>query len=125
MLPPLTLRAALSRGAVITLANWPIVLVDFVVESAYKLTLAVPVLGGAFMVAVLLGVDVRSLVGDGLVSAASEMLGPLLNAPAALVAFVAAVTLVGVAGAVLMFMIKAGTLAVLVLGEGAGGDFHQ
>ena len=122
MLPPLTLRAALSRGALVTLANWQIVIVDFVVESAYKFTLAVPVLGGAFMVAILLGVDIKALLGDGLLSAVDQMLGPLLNAPAALFAFVAAVSIVGVAGAVLMFMVKAGTLAVLVAGEGAAVD---
>ena len=122
MLPPLTLRAALSRGAVVTWANWPIVVIDFVVESAYKLTLAIPVLGGAFMVAVLLGVDIRTLVGDGLLAAADQMIGPLMNAPTAMMGFVAAVSLVGVAGAVLMFMVKAGTLAVLVAGEGAAGE---
>ena len=122
MLPPLTLRSALSRGAIVTLANWQIVVVDFVVESAYKFTLAVPIVGGAFMVAVLLGVDIKALLGDGLWSAVDQMLGPLLNAPAALTAFIAAVSLVGVAGAVVMFMVKTGTLAVLVAGEGAAAD---
>src|SRR5262245_1901321 len=122
MLPPLSLRAALSRGAIVTLANWQIVIVDFVVESAYKFTLAVPVIGGAFMVALLLGVDIGTLLGDGLLSAVDQMLGPLLNAPAALIGFVMAVSLVGVAGAVLMFVVKAGTLAVLVAGEGAAGE---
>jgi len=122
MLPPLTLRAALSRGAIVTLANWQIVVVDFVVETAYKFTLAVPVIGSAFMVAVLLGIDIRALLGDGLLSAVDQMLGPLLNAPAALMGFVAAVSIVGVAGAVLMFMVKAGTLAVLAAGEGAAAD---
>jgi hypothetical protein len=122
MLPPLTLRAALSRGAVVTFANWQIVVVDFVVESAYKLALAVPVIGGAFMVAVLLGVDISALLGDGLPAAVEEMLLPLLNAPAALIGFVIAVSLVGVAGAVVMFTIKAGTLAVLVAGEAAAGE---
>ena len=44
----------------------------------------VPVVGGAFMVALLLGVDIRTLLGDGLMSAADQMLGPLTHAPAAL-----------------------------------------
>jgi len=125
MLPPLTLRAALSRGAVVTLANWPIVVVDFVVESAYKFTLAVPIIGGAFMVAVLLGVDIRTLLGDGLLSAVDQMLGPLLNAPAAMIGFIAAISVVGLAGAVLMFMVKAGTLAILVAGETSAGDISH
>jgi hypothetical protein len=125
MSPPLTLRAALSRGAVVTLANWPVVLIDFVVESAYKFTLGVPVVAGAFMMAVLLGVDIRTLLGDGLLSAADQMLVPLSRAPAALAAFLAALAIVGLLGAALMFVIKAGTLAVLVAGEGVADEAHR
>ena len=51
----LPLRAAITRGALITLANWPTVLIDFIVESIYNLALAVPVIGGAFMLALLMG----------------------------------------------------------------------
>jgi hypothetical protein len=36
------------------------------------------------MVAVLLGADVRSLLGEGLLSAADQILVPLANAPAAM-----------------------------------------
>ena len=125
MSPPLTLRVALARGAVITVANWPVVVVDFVAESVYKFTLGVPVVGGAFMVAVLLGVDIRTLLGDGLLPAAEQILVPLTNAPAALAAFLAALSVVGVGGAVLMFVVKAGTLAVLVAGEGRAGDLQR
>ena len=113
----MTIRAALTRGAIVALANWPIVLIEFVVESAYKFAMGVPVVGGAFMVAVLLGADVRSLLGEGLLSAADQILVPLANAPAAMAAFIAALSVVGVAGAVIMFVVKAGTLAVLVHGE--------
>jgi hypothetical protein len=45
------LKAALKRGALITAANWPLVAVQFVAESTLKLLLAVPVLGGIFLVA--------------------------------------------------------------------------
>jgi hypothetical protein len=125
MSPPLTLRAVLARGAIVTLANWQIVLVDFVVESVYKFTMGVPVVAGAFMVAVLLGVDVRTLLADGVLAAAGQILVPLTNAPAALAAFLIAVAIVGVGGAVLMFVVKAGTLAVLVTGEGAAGELER
>jgi hypothetical protein len=125
MLPPLTLRAALARGALVTLANWPVVLIDFVAESAYKLTLAVPVVAGAFMVAVLLGIDVRTLLGDGVLAAADRLLIPLTRAPAALTAFLGAVALVGVAGAALMYVIKSGTLAVLIEGERTSDEAHR
>jgi hypothetical protein len=125
MSPALPIRAALTRGAIVTLANWPVVLVEFVVESAYKAALGVPIVGGAFMVALLLGVDVRSLLGEGLLSAADQILVRLATAPAALAAFLASLSLVGVGGAMTMYVVKAGTLAVLVKGEGAAGELYR
>src|SRR6476469_6807841 len=61
----LPLRAALLRGALITLANWPVVLIDFAIESLYKLVLVVPVVGGALVAAVLAASDLRSLFAGG------------------------------------------------------------
>jgi len=113
----LPLRAALTRGALVTLANWPLVLADFVIESLYKLALAVPVVGGAFMVAVLVGADVRALLAEGVRSGAELVLSALINAPRAFLSFVLAGLLVAVGGSVLMFLVKAGTLSVLIEGE--------
>lgn len=122
MAAALPLRAALERGALITLANWPVVLIDFMFESLYKLTLAVPVVGGAFMVAVLLGTDIRTLFVEGVRSAAALVLAALTTAPVALWSFLAAVALVGLGGAVVMFPVKAGTLAVLVGADRGAGE---
>jgi hypothetical protein len=125
MAPALTLRAALSRGAIVALANWPVILVEFVAESVYKVAVGVPIVGGAFMVAVLLGADVRSLLGEGVLSAAEHILVPLSNAPAALLAFLLSLCLVGIGGAMLMFVVKAGTLAVLVQAEAVAGETYR
>ena len=92
----LPLRAAITRGALITLANWPTVLIDFIAESIYKLALAVPVIGGAFMVALLTGADIQTLLADGVMVAADRMLVPLGQAPVALLAFWGAIGVVGV-----------------------------
>lgn len=108
-----------------TLANWPIVLVEFVVETAYKAAIGVPILGGAFMVALLLGVDARALVGEELVTAADQILFRLGTAPAALVAFLAALAIVGIGGAVTMYVVKAGTLAILVRAEGRAPELYR
>ena len=121
----LSLRAAITRGALVSLANWQVVVIDFVVESLYKLAIAVPVFGGAFMVAVLLGADVTSLLGDGILSAADRMLGPLGQAPIALGAFLASLGVVASVGAILMFVAKGGTFAVLVAGERAAGELQR
>jgi hypothetical protein len=125
MSPALTLRAAITRGALVSLANWQIVVIDFVVESLFKVSVAVPVVGGAFMVAVLMGVEVGSLLGDGVLTAADRMLVPLGQAPVALAAFLAALTLVSIGGAILMFVAKAGTLSVLVDGDRSAGELQR
>jgi hypothetical protein len=117
MAPALPLKAALTRGALVTLANWPVILIEFAIESLYKLALAVPVVGGGFMVAIVVGADVRALFSDGVRNAAELVVSALTNAPAALVAFLAAVLVVAVGGSLVMFLVKAGTLAILVDGE--------
>jgi hypothetical protein len=109
----------------ITLANWPIVLIGFLAECIYNLALAVPVIGGAFMLALLMGVDVQSLLSDGTLTAIDRMFGPLRQAPIAFFAFLLAGGLVAFAGAVLMFIVKAGTLAVLVQGEQTAGEIQR
>jgi hypothetical protein len=98
----------------ITLANWPVVLIDFAIEALFQLALMVPVLGGAFMVAAVLGVDIRELVVDGLRETAGLVVTSLSTAPSALATFVAAVGLVGFGGSLIMFYVKMGTLALLV-----------
>ncbi len=125
MTPALPLGAALRHGALVTLANWPIVLVEFAVESLYKMALGVPIVGGALMVAVLVGADIRSVLGESAGTAADLIIASLFNAPVALATFMAAVGLVAFGGALVMFVVKAGTLSVLVQGERQAADLHR
>ena len=77
------LKATLKRGALVAAANWPLVAVQFVAESTLKLLLAVPVVGGIFLVVLLLGAnadellagDVREIVAAGLRRDAPERRG--------------------------------------------------
>ena len=125
MTPALPLGAALRHGALVTLANWPIVIVEFVIESLYKLALGVPIVGGALMVAVLVGTDIRALLGESARTTADLIIASLFNAPVALTTFMAAVGLVAFGGAIVMFVVKAGTLSVLVQGERQAADLHR
>jgi hypothetical protein len=125
MTTALSLGAALKRGAWITVANWPIVLIDFAIESLYKLALAVPIVGGAFMVAVLVGADIRNIVAEGIRATADLVMGSLGGTPSALAAFLVAVGLVALGGALMMQVIKAGTLAVIVASDRTAGEFHR
>jgi hypothetical protein len=113
----LPLRAALTRGAFLTAANWPVVLIDFALDSFYKLALAVPILGGALMVAVIAGTEPGAVVGEGLRATAELIIGALATAPAALTSFFAALALVGLGGEAIVFALKSGTLAVIVAAE--------
>jgi len=112
----LPLRAALKRGALITAANWPVVLIQFAIGSVYRLAVGVPVVGGVFVVAVLAGADVRTLLGEDLRAAAGLVAAALIDRPEALSTFLVAVGLVAVAGASVLFLVQAGTAGILVRG---------
>lgn len=120
----LPLVAALKRGALITAANWPVVIIDFVLESFYKLAVTIPVLGGALMVGAIVGTDVEAVIGEGVRAAADVVMGSLATAPIALVAFLLALALVGLGGEAIMFAIKAGTLSVIVESERVAGELQ-
>lgn len=110
----LPLRAALKHGAVVALANWPLVLIHFALDSFYRVALAVPILGGALMVAAVVGAEPGSLVGEGLQSTADLVIGALATAPAALTSFFVAIGLVGIGGQAIVFACRIGTLRVVV-----------
>jgi hypothetical protein len=118
----LPLRAALTRGAWLVAANWPVILVDFGVESLYKLAVSVPVFGGALMAGALARADLRSVVADGAGPTANLVLGALAGSPIALAAFLAALAIAAIGGEVLMFVVKAGTLAVVVIADREVGE---
>jgi hypothetical protein len=125
MLQPPALKASLKRGAFIAAANWPLIAVQFVAEGTLKLLLAVPVVGGIFLVVLLLGADLDEvLAGD-----VREIIGAVVVAlranPAALVAFGAAFVLVLLGGSALTFVVKAGTVAIIADAEAQAGPIER
>src|SRR5207237_8601268 len=82
------LKAALKRGALLAAANWPLVIVQFVAESSLKLLLAVPIVGGAFLVALLLDTSLTDLLSGDARDIVTAILSALTANPAALIAFV-------------------------------------
>jgi hypothetical protein len=122
---PLLLRAAIKRGFLMVAANWPIVLIDFAVESLAKLALILPVIGGALMVTAVAGSDLRALLAGGLFKTADIVVGSLTSAPVALLAFLLAVALVAVGGEAMQFIVKAGTLSVIVRADRDAGEIQR
>jgi hypothetical protein len=111
---PSRLKLSIKRGAVLSLANWPVVVTQFVAEATFKLLLAVPVVGGAFLVALSLGRDVNDLLGTDLRESATGVAASLVAHPIAFAGFFVSGLIVVVGGAAVMFMLRGGTLSVLV-----------
>jgi hypothetical protein len=122
---PLLLRSAVKRGFLIVTANWPIVLIDFAVESLAKVALALPVVGGALLVTAVVGTDIRALLSPGVLETADVVVGSLTNAPVSLIAFLVAVALVAVGSEAMQFVVKAGTLSVIVEADRQAGEIQR
>ena len=122
---PGSLKFALKRGALVTAANWPIVLVQFVADTLFKTLLAVPIVGGVVLVALVVGGDPIDLLRREPGQIVSTMVGVLLAQPVALAAFLAALGLILAGGSILMFAIKAGSVTVLLAGDRAAGAIEQ
>jgi hypothetical protein len=119
------LKAALKRGALVTAANWPLVAAQFIAEATLKLLLAVPVLGGIFLVALLMDADVGKLISGSPSEIVQAVFDAMRASPPALVAFAAAFLLVMLGGSALTFVVKAGTVSVLATAEAAGGPIDR
>lgn len=118
-------KLALKRGALITAANWQVVIVQFVADAIFTALLAVPVAGGAMLVVLTSGLAPGDVVRQGVRRAVPAVAAALLAHPGALAAFLAAVLLVLLGGSLLMAFIKGGTMAILVASEAEAGPVEQ
>lgn len=125
MTQPPHLKAALKRGALVAAANWPLVVVQFVAEGTLKLLLAVPVVGGVFLVVLLLGGDVEDVLAGDVRQIVAAVFGALSANPVALAAFAAAFLAVLVGGSALTFVTKGGTVSILADAEAQAGPIER
>jgi hypothetical protein len=121
--PPL--RATLKRGALITAANWPLLVVQFVAESTFKLLLGVPVVGGAVLVLVLLEGNADELLAGDLREIVTGVFASLRQNPAALIAFSISFGIVVLGGSALTFIVKGGTVSLLARAEAEAGAIEN
>ncbi len=120
------LKLTLKRGALLAAANWPITLVQFVADSLFKVLLAVPVVGGIFLVVLVVGGEPSEIIGTvELRTIVPTIAAGLLANPAVLVAFLLALAIVVIGGSSLMFLVKGGTVAVLVASDAEAADLEQ
>jgi hypothetical protein len=121
----LDLKLLLKRGALLAAANWPTVAIQFLAETTFQALLAVPLIGAAILVAVLMGADVAELLHGGPRQIFTTITGTLLSEPVALVAFMTAFLIVLLGGSVLMFLVKGGTVEVLLAANEAAGPIER
>jgi hypothetical protein len=121
----LDIRHLLKRGALLTAANWQAVAIQFVAETTFQVLLAVPIIGAAILVAVLLGADLAELLQGTLREIFTSIGSTLLSEPVAFVAFITAFAVVLFGGSVLMFVVKGGTVDVLVAANAGAGPIEQ
>jgi hypothetical protein len=125
MTQPPPLKTALKRGSLIAAANWPLVVVQFIAEGTLKLLLAVPVVGGVFLVVLLLGADVNDILAGDVREIVGSVFIALRANPIALATFAAAFLLVLLGGSALTFAVKGGTVAILAEAEAVGGPIER
>ena len=119
------LKTALKRGALIAAANWPLVVVQFIAESTLKLILGVPVVGGIFLVVLLLDANVEDLLRGDVRDIVAAVFSALRANPAALTSFAMAFLIVLIGGSALTFVVKGGTVAVLVEADDHAGGIER
>jgi hypothetical protein len=121
----LDLKHLLKRGALLAAANWQTVAIQFVAETTFQVLLAVPIIGAAILVAVLLGADLADLLQGSLRDIFTTIASALMSEPVALVAFIAAFGVVLFGGSVLMFLVKGGTMDVLLAANADAGPIER
>ena len=119
------LKHVLKRGALLAAANWPTVAIQFVAQTTFTVLLAVPIIGAAVLVAVLLGNDLADVLQGSLREMFTTVASALMSEPVALVAFIASLSLVLLGGSVLMFLVKGGTVEVLIAANAEAGAIER
>jgi len=110
-------RTVLKRGALVAAANWQVAVIQFMAESTFKMLLSVPVVGGILLVVLVLGRELPELFSADIRENATFVATALAAEPLALLSFLLAFAIVGLAGSAFMFLVKGGTVAVLAEAE--------
>lgn len=118
-------RTALKRGSLVAAANWQVVVIQSVADTTFKLLLAVPVVGGVFLVTTLLGRDLGDVLTGDLREVLIGVAGTLAARPLALTSYLFGFVLVLAGGGGLMFLVKGGTVSVLVHADRGAGRLER
>jgi hypothetical protein len=91
----------------------------------FKLLVAAPVIGGVFLVALVVGAEPVELMSLDRRQLATTVASFLLVRPAVLAAWLASLAVVLVGGSLFVFLVKGGTVGILVRGERDAGPIEH
>ena len=120
-----TLKPALKRGALVAAANWQVIVVQAVADSLFKALIAMPLIGGIFLVALVVGAEPIALMALEWRELTATIIAALLSRPVVLAAFLGSLAIVVVGGSLFVFLVKGGTIGVLVRGERTAGEIER
>jgi hypothetical protein len=120
-----TLKLTLKRGALVAAANWPLTIIQAVADSLFKLLVAAPFFGGIFLVALVVGAEPDALLTLEWRDLATTIVASLLSKPMVLMAWVTALGVVIGGGSLFVFLIKGGTVSIMVRGERNAGPIER
>jgi hypothetical protein len=121
----LTIKDVLKRGALVAAANWPIAIVQATADSLFKLLVAAPLIGGVFLVALVVGAEPIELMSLEWRQLATTIASTLLVRPAVLAAWLAALAVVLIGGSLFVFLVKGGTVGTMARGERHAGPIER
>ena len=110
-------RPVLKRGMLVAVANWQVTVIQSAADSIFKLLVAVPAVGGAVFMALMIGAEPEGLLSLDWRDLIATVLATLLSQPLVLVAFGLSLAVVIAGGSLFMFLVKGGTIAALVSAE--------
>jgi hypothetical protein len=119
------LKPLLKRGALVAAANWQVTLIQSTADTLFKLLIAAPIVGGLVLAALVVGAEPSELMTLEWRAMVLTIVRSLLSHPAVLLAFLLAVGAVAIGGSLFIFLLKGGTVTVLVRGEHAGGTIEE
>jgi hypothetical protein len=119
------LKPVLKRGALVAAANWQVTLIQATADSLFKLLIATPIIGGLFLVGLVIGATPEDLLGLEWREMVGTIITSLLSHPVVLAAFLASLAVMTVGGSLFIFLVKAGAVAVLVKGEREAGAIEH
>lgn len=118
------LKLLLKRGGLLAAANWPAVTIQFAAQTTFQMLLAVPVVGAAVLVGALLGDDLSVLIQGSVREIFQRVVSALMSEPLALAAFVLSFGIALFGGSVMMFLVKGGSVDVMIAADRATGPIE-